>query len=181
MRSQSILYLTILLGTSLSLAAGFQSPGQQNAFRCKTAQRQHRGLHSSTAVADTRLNLSNDKQTDDDRLRGSYNDDFFGAIFLSGFAILNDFVFAGTFLALSAAAATATNVGKLPATKRVPAAVAALTIIITLVAESIVPLDDSEQPSSWSTTAFKIGVCTASMLYGYFAKEDEESSSGSEQ
>jgi hypothetical protein len=67
------------------------------------------------------LNSSSNDDDDDDKnehSRGGYNDDCFGLIFLSGLAVTNDPIFAGTFLTLSFLAALATSLGKFPASSR---------------------------------------------------------------
>lgn len=102
-----------------------------------------------------------------------YNDDAFGFVFLGGYLVTGDALFAVTFLLLSALAAIATRSGKLPATSIVPAAVAGCTYIVNFVipsdklyeiipviekAETLLPLD-----SSW----LELGICSVSILYNF--------------
>jgi hypothetical protein len=129
------------------------------------------------------LNSSSNDDDDDDKKkqpRGSYNDDCFGLIFLSGLAVTNDPIFAGTFLTLSSLAALATSLGKLPASSRkIPAAVAGFTLLATPVMKTVLPriisisVDDSLSGNrSW----IEIAVCFLSLFYGFIISREEEAS-----
>ncbi|CAE8603635.1 unnamed protein product [Polarella glacialis] len=61
----------------------------------------------------------------------SYSDDAFGFVFFASALLARDEVFAATFVAVSAVAATLTVAGKLEGGKRVPAGVAAATLLST--------------------------------------------------
>ena len=62
---------------------------------------------------------------------GSYNDDAFGFIFITGGVLSKDLDFCGTFLVLSALAAIGTSVGVLKADERIPGIVAFATLLVS--------------------------------------------------
>jgi hypothetical protein len=110
----------------------------------------------------------------------SYNDDAFGLVFLCGATVAKDVVFATVFLVLSALAAAATQQRKLPPTKQVPAAVAALTLIVApIITTTLVgvgspytsslehyfgSLEISPNANAWS---IEEALCCISMFYGF--------------
>lgn len=130
---------------------------------------------SATVVSSTtRLFLSKQpSQTTD------YNDDAFGLVFLCGATVAQDAVFSSLFLVLSGVAAIATKQGKLPSNNQVPAAVAGVTLLLTigilLLAEQGLlapPLDAimgdwSNSSKSPSATWIEVALCMASMVYGF--------------
>jgi hypothetical protein len=69
---------------------------------------------------------------------GAYSDDCFGLVSLFGGFATMDVVFVPIFVTVSAMAATLTRMALLPANKRVPGVVAALTFVLTLVVSNIV-------------------------------------------
>ena len=109
-----------------------------------------------------------------------YNDDAFGFVFLGGYILSRDAIFAGTFLILSALAAIATRNGKLPTTKAVPAAVAGCTFLFNLIIPNeklyeLLPFIERAEPSlpldsSW----IELGFCTVSMVYGFILSSSSE-------
>jgi hypothetical protein len=126
---------------------------------------------------------NNDYDEDDGKkkpLRGAYNDDCFGFVFLIGFAGTNDPIFAGTFLTLSSLAALATSLGKLPANSRkIPAAVAGFTLLATPVMKTVLPriisfsVDDSLSDTRlW----IEVAVCFVPLFYGFIFSREERAS-----
>ena len=115
-----------------------------------------------------------------------YNDDAFGFVFLGSLALTQDPVFATIFFTLSAAAAIATRSGQLPATKKVPAAVAGCTLVATMLLRQVASSGQSNllgyedlseslpQNGAW----IQAGLCVVSMVYGVVmaAREEEMSS-----
>lgn len=125
---------------------------------------------------------SNDDDDDDKKKdsRGAYNDDCFGLIFLSGLAVTNDPIFAGTFLTLSSLAALATSLGKLPeSSRKIPAAVAGFTLLATPVMKTVLPRIISisvEDSSSSSRSWIELAVCFVSLFYGFIFSKEEKAS-----
>jgi hypothetical protein len=101
-----------------------------------------------------------------------YNDDAFGLVFLCGATVAEDAVFSSLFLVLSAVAAIATKQGKLPSNNQVPAAVAGVTLLLT-VGILLNPLDvvlgdwSNTSSKSPSATWIEVALCMASMVYGF--------------
>jgi hypothetical protein len=131
------------------------------------------------------LNSSSNDDDDDDNKnkhsRGAYNDDCFGLIFLSGLAVTNDPIFAGTFLALSSLAAVATSLGELPASSRkIPAAVAGFTLLATPVMKTVLPriisINSVEDSLSGSRSWIEVAVCFVSLFYGFIFSREEKAS-----
>lgn len=119
-----------------------------------------------------------------------YNDDAFGFVFLGSLVLTQDPWFAGSFLTLSAMAATVTRADTrkvlpfmLPATKAVPAAVAGFSLLVAIILRQIVVGQedllgaDVVSSASLSENApwIQLGLCTVSMVYGFvLAERDEE-------
>ncbi len=130
----------------------------------------------------TRLFSKNDYETEKS---DNYNDDAFGFVLLIGYVVTHDVIFAGTFVLLSALAAIATQNGKLPATKSVPAAVAGLTYIVNLLIPNetlyeLLPFIERPETSlPVDLSLIELGICSVSMLYGFLlsSPNQEESSS----
>jgi hypothetical protein len=116
---------------------------------------------------------------------GGYNDDAFGLVFLSGFAVTQDVAFAVSFVGLSALAAATTN-GRLwnqDNDARVPGAVALAALVLgrPLVAFGLLPLFldvtagsslteglmDLPPPTAIPPT-FEIAVCIISVAWAFF-------------
>mmetsp|Transcript_25187 Transcript_25187/g.59400 ORF Transcript_25187/g.59400 Transcript_25187/m.59400 type:complete len:194 (+) Transcript_25187:91-672(+) len=133
--------------------------------------------HSHNSNRNIAVSLSNDNNSQ--KANTDYNDDAFGFIFLGGFVVTQDPLFAGTFLLFSAIAAIATRNGKLPATNAVPAAVAGFTLIVSLLLpkDQLYQLLTIQRPepslpvdASW----IQVGFCTVSMLYGFLLSSSDE-------
>jgi hypothetical protein len=128
----------------------------------------------------TAVQLSNDFYNG--KSDNEYNDDAFGFVFLGGFLITQDPIFAGIFLLLSAVAAIATRNGKLPATNSVPAGVAGCTLIVNLIIPKdklyeLLPIIEMGEPSlPLDASLIEIGICTVSIIYGLilFPSNQEE-------
>ena len=118
----------------------------------------------------TSLFSNNDYETEKAE---NYNDDAFGFVLLIGYVVTHDVIFAGTFVLLSALAAIATQNGKLPATKSVPAAVAGLTYIVNLIIPNerlyeLLPFIERPETSlPVDISLVQLGICSVSMLYGF--------------
>ena len=110
----------------------------------------------------------------------NYNDDAFGFVFLGGYIVTRDAVFAGTFLLLSALAAIATRNGKLPATNSVPAAVAGCTFIVNLITPNdelyqlFASIERSEPFLPVDVVWVKLGFCAVSMIYGFMTTSSHQ-------
>ena len=116
----------------------------------------------------------------------SYSDDCFGLIFLTGLAIVQDKLFASTFLALSVVALLLTRFDKLPqesklSVKRgVPAVVAGSTFVVAtalhgLVVNDLQPLLEAStttSPSPVSPILAELVVCSISILYAVLENKD---------
>ena len=114
----------------------------------------------------------------------NYNDDAFGFILLIGYVVTHDVIFAATFVLLSALAAIATQKGKLPARKSVPAAVAGLTYIVNLIIPNerlyeLLPFIERPETSlPVDLSLVQLGLCSVSMLYGFvLSSTDQEENS----
>ena len=114
--------------------------------------------------------------------RKDYNDDAFGFVFLGSLALTQDPIFAGSFFALSAAAAVATRLEWLPASKVVPAAVAGCSLLVAIILREVASngqdslLGSAEISSSFSENGawIQVGLCTVSMIYGFAMASREE-------
>jgi hypothetical protein len=170
----------LLLALVLS-ANSFQNSHHVNSISCVTKYREERrknaGSRSVTNSSQRRVvsginNRSKDTTAvllSNDFYNGKsdneYNDDAFGFVFLGGFLITQDPIFAGIFLLLSA------RNGKLPATNSVPAAVAGCTLIVNLIIPKdsmyeLLPFIEMGEPSlPLDSSLIEIGICTVSMIY----------------
>jgi|Transcript_16312 hypothetical protein len=101
-----------------------------------------------------------------------YNDDAFGLIFLSGGILAKDVDFSGTFLVLSALAATCTTVGTIKFDERIPAAVAFMTLLISPI-ESSLRLSGS-LGSIAPPSLVEIGLCTVSAAWAFVKWSKQE-------
>jgi hypothetical protein len=102
-----------------------------------------------------------------------YSDDCFGLIFLSGALALGDAVFAGTFLILSTIAAISVKTRTLQkGDTQLPAAVAGLTLLATPLATLSLGESGiySSLPQIDQAPLVEIGLCSFSMIYGFFWK-----------
>jgi hypothetical protein len=151
--------------------------------RVSSAGRSEKGRRALICQSSRTLYLnssssSNNDDDDDKNERGGYNDDCFGLIFLSGLAVTNDAIFAGTFLTLSLSAALATSLGKLPASSRkIPAAVAGFTLLATPVMKTVLPRIISigvEDSLSCSRSWIEVAVCFVSLFYGFKYSREEK-------
>jgi len=115
--------------------------------------------------------VSNNSINDQKTKSKNYNDDAFGFVFLGGFILTEDPVFAGIFILFSTLATIGTQNGILPAKNAVPAAVAGLTLIVSLLTP--IPKEPSQLPNI-DTSLIEIGICTVSMLYGFILSSDRE-------
>mmetsp|Transcript_17392 Transcript_17392/g.19479 ORF Transcript_17392/g.19479 Transcript_17392/m.19479 type:complete len:198 (+) Transcript_17392:47-640(+) len=115
--------------------------------------------------------VSNNSNNDQKTKSKNYNDDAFGFVFLGGFILTEDPVFAGIFILFSTLATIGTQNGILPAKNAVPAAVAGLTLIVSLLTP--IPKEPSQLPNI-DTSLIEIGICTVSMLYGFILSSDRE-------
>jgi len=113
--------------------------------------------------------VPNDSNNDQKTTSKNYNDDAFGFVFLGGFILTEDPFFAGTFLLFSTLATIGTQNGILPAKNAVPAAVAGLTLVVTL----LTPKEPSQLPNI-NTSLIEVGFCTVSMIYGFILSSDRE-------
>ena len=117
------------------------------------------------------LKLFNEKKSPKQRAEkekelGRYNDDAFGLVFLAGGFMSNDIDFAGTFLSVSAIAATSTYGGILSADARMPGVVALSTLLISPIIASLRSsggLDNMHTP-----VPIEIALCTVSFLVSIF-------------
>jgi len=195
-----LLKVCVLLSFVIS-ASSFQNSHRVNSISCVTKYREERrknaGSRSVTNAGQMRvINGINNRskgatavQLSNDFYNGKsdneYNDDAFGFVFLGGFLITQDPIFAGIFLLLSAVAAIATRNGKLPATNAVPAGVAGCTLIVNLMIPKdklyeLLPIIEMGEPSlPLDSSLIEIGICTVSMIYGLilFPSNQEENSS----
>jgi hypothetical protein len=98
-----------------------------------------------------------------------YNDDAFGLVFLGGAFAAQDAVFSTVFLTLSAIAALATQQNILPANNQVPAAVAGVTLLLTPTSTTLLlgGLNNLPEAGNPSASTFEVGLCVASMAYGF--------------
>lgn len=116
------------------------------------------------------FSLQNSPSNDGDQ---GYNDDAFGLIFLSGGILAKDVDFSGTFLALSAIAATCTTVGTIKFDERIPAAVALMTLLISPFESSLRlfgSLGSIAPPS-----LVELALCTVSATWAFVKWSKQES------
>ena len=106
-----------------------------------------------------------------------YNDDAFGGVFLCGAFAAQDAVFSAVFLTLSAIAALATQQEKLPANNQVPAAVAGVTLLLTPTLTTLLGGMNSNlnlpEAGNPSASTLEVGLCVASMAYGFVLSSKE--------
>lgn len=112
---------------------------------------------------------------------GDYNDDAFGFVFLGGAIIARDPIFAGCFVVLSAIGAIATRNGTLsPSNKKVPAVVAASTLIVAILLQKL-GIAAAVAPTAIATEIppdariVEIGLCSVSIAYALFSGSDFDS------
>ncbi|KAL7536107.1 hypothetical protein ACHAXR_010182 [Thalassiosira sp. AJA248-18] len=104
----------------------------------------------------------------------SYNDDAFGFVFLIGGVLSQDVDFAATFAFLSAIAAVGTKVGFINKDEKAPAAVAALTLLMSPLVSSLRQTGSLE--SIAARMPVEIGICTISAVWAFVnASRREES------
>lgn len=116
------------------------------------------------------FSLQSSSPSNDDQ---GYNDDAFGLIFLTGGILAKDVDFSGTFLVLSALAATCTAVGTIKFDERIPAAVAFMTLLITPI-ETSLRLSGSFGIMS-PPSLVEIGLCTVSAAWAFVRWSRQES------
>jgi hypothetical protein len=159
------------------------------------------GVKYHPIASNTALPLSNQSNDSINNSNNNYNDDAFGFVFLGGLVLTQDPLFAGTFLLFSAFAAIATRQAVVPANNAVPAAVAGCTLLWTLVVREMVPEEvtnnallvltfshhaigdggvqtatrgiNVDASSAW----IQVGLCTVSMIYGFFLDAKNKRSS----
>jgi len=102
-----------------------------------------------------------------------YNDDAFGLIFLSGGILAKDVDFSGTFLVLSAIAATCTTIGTIKFDERIPGAIAFMTLLISPI-ESSLRLSGS-LGSIAPPSLVELGLCTVSATWAFVKWSKQES------
>jgi hypothetical protein len=96
-----------------------------------------------------------------------YNDDAFGLVFLGSLFGGQDFVFASTFVGVSAIAATATNMGYIPSQEaRVPGAVAVVNLALSTLLKLTV-FKDAATDILPSAMFIDVGVSTASVAWSF--------------
>jgi hypothetical protein len=96
-----------------------------------------------------------------------YSDDAFGLVFLGSFFGGQDYVFASTFVGVSAVAATATNLGYLPSQEaRVPGAVAVVNLALSTLLKLTVFTEAATDITS-SAVFVDVGVSTASVAWSF--------------
>jgi len=87
-------------------------------------------------------NGKNDNNSND-KVQLFYNDDAFGLIFLSSSLVLHDYLFATIFVLVSATIATSVNNGKIKFQPIIPGIVAMTSVLISVIAPSIIPAIDT--------------------------------------
>jgi len=109
-----------------------------------------------------------------------YNDEvishLYGYMYLVGFFVAQDSIFLGSFFVASSLAAWATQEELLPCNPRVPAIVAALTLVSTLVLRHVIgfepPLDsilgESYQGPTEYSALFELAICLLNVGWGFF-------------
>ncbi len=135
----------------------------------------HRGVAVAAAVPQQFKLIRSDFSLQNSSSNGDqgYNDDAFGLIFLSGGILAKDVDFSGTFLVLSAIAATCTTIGKIKFDERIPAAVAFMTLLISPI-ESSLRLSGS-LGSIVPPSLVELGLCTVSAAWAFAKWSKEES------
>ncbi|CAE8584444.1 unnamed protein product [Polarella glacialis] len=103
----------------------------------------------------------------------SYSDDAFGFVFFASALLARDEVFAATFVAVSAVAATLTVAGKLEGGKRVPAGVAAATLLSTpVISAALAQFGVVASDPNPSARLVELGLCSVSIAYGLWRSRD---------
>mmetsp|Transcript_6993 Transcript_6993/g.10200 ORF Transcript_6993/g.10200 Transcript_6993/m.10200 type:complete len:169 (-) Transcript_6993:75-581(-) len=127
----------------------------------------HRGVAVAVAVPQQFKLIRSDFSLQNSPSNGDqgYNDDAFGLIFLSGGILAKDVDFSGTFLVLSAIAATCTTIGTIKFDERIPAAVAFMTLLISPI-ESSLRLSGS-LGSVAPPSLVELGLCTVSAAWAF--------------
>ena len=109
-----------------------------------------------------------------------YNDEvishLYGYMYLVGFFVAQDSLFLGSFFVVSSLAAWATQEELLPCNPRVPAIVAALTLVPTLVLRYVIefepPLEsllgESYQGPTEYSALFELAICLLNIGWGFF-------------
>ena len=165
---------------SASSATRYRGIAGSNFVNAFSQMKTYNAIKSKDNSATVAL-LSNG--SDNTNGNNDYNDDAFGFVLLIGYLVTQDAIFAGTFLVLSALAATATRSGSLPATSVVPSAVAGSTFVIDSILPSdklygLLPFIERTEPSlpiesSW----IKLGICSISVFYGIIRSYSSEKQS----
>lgn len=107
------------------------------------------------------------------RVQKNYNDDAFGLVFLTGACYVQDYDFAGTFLAASAAAAILTYSGTLSGDERLPGGVAMVTLILAPIVSSLRASGGSLDVHAHAfqfllPPPIEIGLCAVSVAAAFF-------------
>jgi hypothetical protein len=150
----------------------------------RTAVKQRGQLSFTPFLGRSILHLAKGN-TENNKKNLRYEDDCFGLIFLTAAPVVRDAVFAGTFLTLSLAAVVLCRQGIITQTgwlekngrRRLPATVAALTLVLTPVITAILSATSLYYSSEISDTGRtgEVVVCAASVLYGLFTSDDHSS------
>lgn len=157
LRKESSIFNLLLLIASFSAVTSFSH------HRTWTTYQEFLVTHNKSTVT-LQMSPMNDDQ--------SYNDDAFGLIFLSGGILAKNADFSGTFLALSAVAATCTTVGVIKAGERIPAAVAIMTLFISPIESSLRLTGSLESMSPPSLV--EIGLCSVSAAWAFLKWSRQE-------
>ena len=161
---QEIMILYKLFNALLLLLA-FCSPSTSFSAPISLTHRSVKATTYHVQNQEKHLNRDLSRKSSPNNDYQGYNDDAFGLIFLSGGILAKDADFSGTFLVLSALAATFTTAGKIKFDERIPAVVAFATLLIA-------PFESSLRLSGSLLTVtppslVEIGLCTVSALWAY--------------
>ena len=159
-KERSIFHLLLLI-LSFSSVTSFSSFSHHRTW---TTTYHGVGVTHNKSAVTLQMSPMNDDQ--------SYNDDAFGLIFLSGGILAKNADFSGTFLALSAVAATCTTVGVIKADERIPAAVAIMTLFISPIESSLRLTGSLESVSPPSLV--EIGLCSVSAAWAFLKWSRQE-------
>jgi hypothetical protein len=133
----------------------------------------------SLALFDSKVNANKDTTTGSSSMTNAnsrpgisgYGDDAFGLVFLGSSFAAQDSAFAGTFVVLSAIAATATNMKYLDQDPRIPGAVAAAALIL----QPFVALGVTQTTDSLALPpAVDVGVTLISVAWAFWNWQKEK-------
>jgi hypothetical protein len=147
------------------------------------APKRRHGSSSSSSSPSALFQIPKGSDANNGNNSGAYSDDCFGLLSLLGGVATQDGIFVAIFVVLSTIAATLTNLGSIPASRRVPGIVAAFTLVCTLaltsdggndfLSSSLTDIFGYTQPTANpDAPLIEMALCAFSLIYSLFGSKD---------